>query len=277
MFTQITDQMKAIIFTIVVLLLAVVFALLPNVNSLVYMLTPTLAALIMMFVFTRDGFSRAGWAALGLHRWGFRGYMPAFFIPLIIAFISFTLAWSCGLIKIQLPEQYGGAPWAVFPILILLTFVINVLTTSLGEELGWRGYWLPILVRVLGERRAYAANGIIHGLWHAPILLMTPIYHAEQQPLLAMLLLIVNCIALAPLIGSLRLRTNSIWPASILHTTHNLTWNVLMSMTIPQSALSSYISAENGLITVACYTIAASAVYYRIYKKTLFTQDTTVH
>src|SRR3712207_3423290 len=72
-FTTLTDNSKAAIFTIIVLLLAVTVAASINLFSItseflsivLYMFTPALTALVMMLVVTRDGFSREGWKPLG--------------------------------------------------------------------------------------------------------------------------------------------------------------------------------------------------------------------
>jgi hypothetical protein len=42
--------------------------------------------------------------------------------------------------------------------------------------IGWRGYFLRHLL-TLGRRRALLLSGLLHGLWHMPLLLLTPFYH----------------------------------------------------------------------------------------------------
>jgi uncharacterized protein len=48
------------------------------------MLLPTLAVLLMLLVVTRDGYSRAGWTSLGLHRAGIKGWPLAVLVPLAV-------------------------------------------------------------------------------------------------------------------------------------------------------------------------------------------------
>ena len=40
---------------------------------------------------------------------------------------------------------------------------------TLGEELGWRGFLLPRLIRCgMGQWTALVVSGTIWGIWHAP-------------------------------------------------------------------------------------------------------------
>ena len=80
MFKTLTDNSKAAIFTVMVLLLTVTVAASINLFSttseflsiVLYMFTPALTALIMMLVVTRDGFSREGWKPWGSTGWASR-------------------------------------------------------------------------------------------------------------------------------------------------------------------------------------------------------------
>lgn len=263
MFPRMNDTIKALTYAAIVLLLAIGFALLPQMNALLYMLTPAIAALLMMFLITGEGWRKQGWTHLGLFRLGWRGMLPALALPLAIMLLSYGTAWLTGLGELRIPGQFGGYPWSYSPIILLTMFLGNIVTTSLGEELGWRGYWLPALVRAWGERRAYLINGFIHGIWHLPIIWLTGLYHSEQALWFASLMIVLSCIALAPVIGSLRLRTDSVWPASVLHTAHNLPWNVLAGLTAASSPLIYYISGDNSILITLCYGMISMFVWAR--------------
>lgn len=72
MFTHLTNSAKAFLFFCIAfgltLTVSLLYPLLGPVTPLIHMYTPTLSVLIMMLVVTRDGYSRTGWATLGLHR-----------------------------------------------------------------------------------------------------------------------------------------------------------------------------------------------------------------
>ncbi len=54
--------------------------------------------------------------------------------------------------------------------IVLVSFVINLLFGgSLGEEIGWRGFFLPRLLRAHNPISASLILGVVWALWHAPI------------------------------------------------------------------------------------------------------------
>ncbi len=159
MFTRLTDTTKAASFSVLVLCLAVGAALLIRFLELtpgmgmwaLWMSTPTVAALIMLLVITREGYSREGWKALGLHRLGLSVWWIAFGLTLLITVAASAVVWATPLASFVVPE--GGIIDPLIGFLILV--VLFTLTFSLGEEIGMRGYLLPKLLSLgrRGQRR----------------------------------------------------------------------------------------------------------------------------
>lgn len=69
--------------------------------------------------------------------------------------------------------------------MILITFFIYQLLTSGMEEIGWRGFLLPELLKTNDGWTASLKVGIIWSLWHLPIVLY--IFHLQGMPVFAML------------------------------------------------------------------------------------------
>jgi uncharacterized protein len=140
MFTKLTDTNKAAIFSVLVLCMSVGAALLIRFLELpqgyglaaVWSFTPTVAALIMLLVVTREGYSKEGWKSLGLHRLGLNVWWIAFGLTLLITVAASAIVWATPLASFVLPE--GGILNVV--INFLISFLILVLTFSLGEEIG---------------------------------------------------------------------------------------------------------------------------------------------
>src|SRR5574337_857223 len=70
--------------------------------------------------------------------------------------ITFAITWGFGALAIFLPAQFL---WLLF---YLLT------TGPLGEELGWRGFALPRLLKRFNPFVASLVLGAIWGVWHLP-------------------------------------------------------------------------------------------------------------
>jgi hypothetical protein len=64
----------------------------------VSMFTPLAAVLLMLLVLTRDGYTRAGWQALGLHRTGsWDSWALAVLGPLLVMGCTYAIIWSIGI------------------------------------------------------------------------------------------------------------------------------------------------------------------------------------
>ncbi len=153
-----------------------------------------------------------------------------------------------------MPDALFGFAWPVAPAILLIVYVKAVLFESLGEELGWRGYWLPRMLG-MGERKATLANGVIHGIWHAPLILNTAEYHAGENLWILFPLMVLSTMFLAPVIGRLRMKTGSVWTASMMHTTHNLAWAVFAELWTSTSDAAAYISGDMSFIVVLFYAV----------------------
>jgi len=92
-----------------------------------------------------------------------------------------------------------------------------------AEEIGWRGYLLPHLLP-LGPMRAMLLSGLLHGLWHLPLLLLTPFYHASGNRLLVVGLFLLTLTVAGLLYGYLRLTSGSVWPVALAHGALNTFW-----------------------------------------------------
>jgi uncharacterized protein len=253
MFISMKDSTKAIIFTVLVLALAVGFSFIPGIGGFGYMMTPTIAVLLMMLVITRHGYSKSGWKRLGLHKLGMRNWAFVLIVPIIPLAIGFGIVWATGLASFAPGKDFEGFPWSIFPLLFVFIYVKAVLTQSLGEELGWRGYLLPLMMNCMGRKKAMLLNGVIHGVWHFPLITMTQAYHAGENLWLLLPLTVLSTTFLAPVIGEIRLRSGSVWTSSMMHTTHNLVWMILGVVTVNHSEMTAYLSGDMSIIIVLFY------------------------
>jgi membrane protease YdiL (CAAX protease family) len=261
MFTRLSNSSKATIFTVLVLLLALAAALLIRLLDitggfsavLLYMSTPTLAVLVMLVVVTRIGYTIEGWKVLGLHRLGLKAWWIAFLAPLLVGVVATAIVWATPLAKFVMPDDTISQILSFF-----IQLVVFTLTLSLGEELGWRGYLLPLLLPV-GWTRAMVLVGLIWAAWHLPLIFLTPLYHSAGNRLIVLPLFVATIVAGSFFFGYLRVWTGSVWPASIAHTSHNAAWGTLAAFTVTSNpvVVNEYLVGDNGILILAGTAIAA--------------------
>lgn len=264
MFRTLSEGQKAGIFGLIVLLLAVLVARSSFVSTSIYMATPTVAALLMMLVVTGEGYTREGWKSLGLHRAGWRQWPFVLLFPFALNGIGFGLVLATGVgtygLRPEVTEMLQGIPMLLAVPLLMVT---NTLTTSLGEELGWRGYLLPRL-RSLGEGKALLLSGLLWGVWHLPLMLFTQQYHANVNPWTYYPLFLLTLLVVSVVIGYTRLRTDSVWPAALLHSAANVAWNLYAFYYTPTSPLAEYVSGDAGLVQLVGYLLVGLWVLRQI-------------
>lgn len=262
MFTHLSDLAKGLIFYGIVYVLAIAFAFAPMDGESVAkfsMFVPLVAVLLMLLVVTRDGRSRSGWASLGLHHAGFRGWPLAILVPLVVLGAAYGIVWATGFAAFNNPGL-DAAGWA-FGLSqgIVSNLVVATLTLSLAEEIGWRGYLLPKLVPAAGAIPAMALTGLMHGGFHLPLILLTSFYHPEGNRLIVVPMFLAAFTIGGLLYGYVRLTYNSTWPASLAHSTHNYLWALFGSLTVATSPVAAeYLAGESGILIIVGYGIAAA-------------------
>lgn len=132
----------------------------------------------------------------------------------------------------ELPMPIGALVALQFLNVLVSALFINLLP-ALGEEIGWRGWLLPKLLKY-GPWPAILISGVIWGLWHAPVILLGHNYPGTPG-WLALLAMVAFSTIMGGLFGWLRLRGGSVWPAALAHSTLNAA-----------GSLSIVFVAENG-------------------------------
>jgi len=261
MFTKLTDTNKAAIYSVLVLVLATGVALAirflelsPNLGMwILWSCTPTVTALIMLLVVTREGYSKEGWKVLGLHRLGLSVWWIAFGLTLFITVAASAVVWVTPLASFVVPE--GGVVDSAINFLIQV--VILMLTFSLAEEIGIRGYLLPKLLP-LGRTRALAYSGLVFATWHMPLILLTPVFPVGNK-LISLPLFYGTVVAASFVYGYLRLYAGSVWPASLAHAVHNAAWETLAAFTATSYSVlvNKYLVGDFGLLILVGAVLGA--------------------
>lgn len=238
----------------------------------VMMLTPAVAVLVVTFVMRVP--------APG-HRVRFLGLWPlrparrviwlmvaGWLAPPLLVGVGILLSAALGFVQLDLTFAAFAAelekavpPGTPLPPVQLLVFAqlamipVGGLFNSLfafGEEIGWRGWLLPVL-RPLGTWPALILSGAIWGVWHSPLILLG--YNFGRTDITGVLFMVGGCVAWGILLGWLRLRSASVWPAVIAHGSLNAAAGMIVIFAAAQPDL-----ALAGPLGVAGWIVVALVV-----------------
>ena len=121
---------------------------------------------------------------------------------------------------------------------ITLAPPINMLF-AVGEEAGWRGYMMPQLKERFGLLNGRLLGGVIWGVWHWPIMLLTGYEYGTNYlgaPVLGLVVWCVVCFALNTLLDWLYEKTGCIWVSAIAHGAFNAVAALFTVLTYPADA-----------------------------------------
>lgn len=267
MFRNLTDSTKALIFFALAFGMTVAVSLLEpllgGVTMLLHMYTPTFAAVLMLLVVTRDGYTRAAWSALGLGRAAWPAWGLALVGPLAVVGGAYAIVWVAGLAHPAMPAGFT-------PATLLLEIAASLAISSafaLGEEIGFRGYLLPRLVH-LGTTRGLVLAGLMFGIWHFPLMLLTPLYPVLGNWLIVGPIVLVTLTAAGVFYGFFQLSSGSVWPATIAHGAVNTSFKLFGMITVTSSPLAlEYLAGERGALTLIATVLGAAWLVSRLRRR----------
>jgi CAAX protease family protein len=145
--------------------------------------------------------------------------------------------------------RFGVEPWYVLAIATVLSTPIQA-----GEEVGWRGYALPLLAARLGLGRASLLLGIVWAIWHLPLFFVPGVANYGQSFVIFALQVTAVSVPMAWLYA----RTGgSLLLVMLMHGANNQTRNIVPSAVSGAAhalTLSTYLPAW---LTVTLLWIAA--------------------
>jgi membrane protease YdiL (CAAX protease family) len=187
------------------------------------MWSPAAAAFLASFLTARR-LSEIGW------RWSWRYAGAAYAIPVLYGLAAYGATWALGLgafpnrsfvEKLIRPGETTGAAIGRYVLVRATLGVVLSCITALGEEIGWRGFLVPELARKLPFSRVALASGAIWAFWHYPVLLFAN-YHGQTPAWYSLTCFTLLVLGIAFIFAWIRLVSGSVWPAAILHASHNL-------------------------------------------------------
>ncbi len=185
------------------------------------------------------------------------------YIALAILIPAIYLGLSYGIYWIINPTSFTGEVYSNSIPLMVGTFFTSMLT-AMGEEIGWRGFLLPKMKNVFNYKTAVIVSGLIWAIWHFPLIITgqyqggTPIYYR-------LLMFTLEVILITAIMAYIRFKSDNIWPAIILHSSHNY-FDQLICQPLTdssKSAYSAYLVGETGFISIICILIIVIFLYVK--------------
>lgn len=139
-----------------------------------------------------------------------------------------------------------------------------------GEEWGWRGYLLPKLQKCFPVVPALLINGLIWGVWHAPLTVMGHNYGTGYwgYPVTGILAMCLFCVVLGIIFSYVTIKTRSCFPAVLAHGMLNGFSAVGIYFTSLEDPYNVFLGpAPTGLVGGAGFILLAGALLFLLYKE----------
>jgi membrane protease YdiL (CAAX protease family) len=206
--------------------------------------------------------------------WGNWKYIRlSYFVPAVYVSITYVLIWLFTLGG--LPNKEIIMEWAkeleligigtLQPTFALVTAVIllgtvgvvRAMATTLGEEIGWRGFFIYELRKVLSFTGVSLFSGFIWASWHWPLI----VYYSENI-YLELATFFVVIISMSFIMTYYTFKSKSLWPAVIFHAVSNVfVQKIFPPLTIKVEGSEHWLG-ENGIM-FAMVTVVFGVYFWR--------------
>lgn len=232
---------------------------------LLFILTPLTISLLLRL------FAGDGWRDFGLNP-ALKGNGKWYLFALLFHPVSLAVILFLGVVfgATRIPDL-STAKFALIGQTLLVLFLPSFLK-NIFEELAWRGYLAPKMALVVKNPLVgHLLVGLIWLSWHLPYyLVLLPPASLQSATNLSfgvfMLMGLFGILPTAILYGELRARTNSVWPAVLIHSLANISFDALVAQkffSFPNSTAELIFSPALFGIVVIALNLAVGLWLYR--------------
>lgn len=231
---------------------------------------PAIAAFITLKIKGRK-ISSLNWS------WGDWKYIRlSYFIPALAGLITYILIWIFGFgnlanveaitewakeLKLMGIGTLDTIPIVIIAILLLGTVeVVRSAATTLGEEIGWRGFFIYELRKVFSFTGVSVFSGIIWAAWHWPLF----VYYSNNA-ILEFSAFLTTCIFMSFTMTYYTFKSKSLWPAVIFHAVSNVYIQKIMPPLTTKIEGTEHWLGENGIM----FTIVTCAFGIYFWRKAI--------
>lgn len=227
----------------------------------VIMWSPGLAALITMRMRGRPVASLP-W------KWGeWRFNRQGYIVPVLYASLAYGLIWWLGFAGVgneETLQQWAGeiglqdvsqSTLIVVMIILLATIgFIRGLSTIVGEEIGWRGFLIWELRKVMPFGKVSLVSGLIWSAFHWPLI----IFFGDGNPLVQITFFTIMIVSMSVMMAYFTFRSGSMWPAILFHGAHNIFILDFFTDVTIETETSIFWAGEYGLMIAITTTLFAA-------------------
>lgn len=212
---------------------------------------------------------------LGLNVKGVKYWLLAILVIFAIEAIGFFL--SAGLKpgffqttqQILANTEKAGLGVGVWQLNLLIVFLLNLLLAPLlnilmflGEEIGWRAFLFPRLLKIASPKLSFLISGMIWGVWHAGGILLG--YNYPEHSGAGILMMMLMCIPVGLLLQYFYFKSKSIFAAAFAHGSLNWTAASFLMFVVENPEYNRFIYGPTGIIGIAIFCLAALYFYKKI-------------
>ncbi len=198
----------------------------------------------------------------------------SYLIPVSYVTIAYISIWLFGLSKalnqntiLEWSQELGmeefGIPFIIISMVVLLSIVgvVKNMGSTLGEEIGWRGFFIYELRKLFSFGGVSIISGLIWSIWHWPIILL--IYKGSGNVIFHITAFTVMVLGMSVILAYYTFMSNSLWPSALFHSVHNIYIQKIFTPLTSASERSAFWIDEYGLMLPMITTIFAVYFWHR--------------
>ena len=155
-------------------------------------------------------------------------------------------------------QELGLSGSPIFAAILMVLLLASVqfaksLGTIAGEEIGWRGFFIWELRKVMPFTGVALTSGIVWSVWHYPIVLK----YGFGDPLFQIFCFTLMITSMSVIMAYFTFRSKSLWPAIMFHGAHNIYVQKIFTPLTTRNEQTRFWIDEYGLIVPVIVTLMA--------------------
>ena len=201
-------------------------------------------------------------------RWRFNA--KGFLVPVVYVGITYGLIYAFGLGGFPDIETIGEwraetglsyiPQWGLIAVMVALlgtVGAIRAMSTVVGEEIGWRGFLVWEMRKVMPFGTVALVTGLIWSFWHWPVV----VWYGGGDALTQMTVFTIMITSMSVVMTYYTFKSRSLWPAVMFHAAHNVFIQKIFEPLTAYNDDTSAWSGEYGWM-IAIVTAGFGLVYW---------------